>query len=52
MQNVADYAVKMILTLATLTADKADLKTKILANLFYLKDHQGRHYVIRNQVQW
>ena len=44
-------AVETISTLATLTTDKADLKTKILANLFYWKDHQGKHYRIRNQVQ-
>ena len=43
-KTLQNTAIEMISNLATLTTDKVDLKTKILANLFYWKDHQGKHY--------
>ena len=50
-KKLKETAVKLISDKATLTSDKTDLKTKILANTFYWKEHTGTEHGIRNHVE-
>ena len=50
-KKLKETAVKLISDKVTLTSDKTDLKTKILANTFYWKDHTGAEHGIRNHVE-
>ena len=50
-KKLQEAAIALISDKAILTTDKTDLKTKLLANMFFWKDNGGIEHGIRNHVE-